>query len=433
VASDAFARTVSNGWGSATTGGAYTPDGTAANYSVGGGTGNIVLPVAGNSRGASLTSVSVRDVDIRARIATDKLATGGGSQYAYLAVRQVGTSAYRPKLIFSPSGQVSVHAGVVVNGAENSLGTAVTLAGVTHAANAFIWLRAQVTGVNPTTIQVKAWPDGQAEPSTWQFTATNSASTLQAAGAVGVSTYMSSTITNAPVRFSFDDLSAVVGGTGSPPPPPPPTYATDQFTRTLSNGWGSASSGGSYTLEGNSANFSVGNGAGNMVLQGANFNRAAVLGATSARDVDMRFRVRLDKVPAGGSIYAYGIVRQSGTSAYQPKLIVTAGGAMRLHCGVVINGVESSVAPAVTLNLPNYVANSWVWVRAQVTGASPTTIRIKAWLDGAAEPGAWAFTATESSAAVQSAGAMGLRAVFGAGATNAPLTVSFDDFAVSAP
>jgi hypothetical protein len=65
VASDAFARTVSNGWGSATTGGAYTPDGTAANYSVGGGTGNIVLPVAGNSRGASLTSVSVRDVDIR--------------------------------------------------------------------------------------------------------------------------------------------------------------------------------------------------------------------------------------------------------------------------------------------------------------------------------------------------------------------------------
>lgn len=100
---------------------------------------------------------------------------------------------------------------------------------------------------------------------------------------------------------------------------------------------------------------------------------------------------------------------------------------------MIINGSESSIAPAVTLSTPPYSPGSWVWVRAQVTGASPTTIRVKAWLDGTAEPSAWAFTATKSSAAVQVPGAVGLRAVLGPAATNAPVTVTFDDLTATSP
>ena len=225
-------------------------------------------------------------------------------------------------------------------------------------------------------------------------------------------------------------VATFVKTTGTPPPGP---IAADNFERTVSGGWGSATTGGAYTLEGLASNFSVGGGAGSVVLPGPGYNRAAVLGATSARDVDIRFRVRADKVPAGDSLYAYAIVRRSGTSAYQPKLIIAAGGTMRVHCGVVINGVESSIAPSVTLSGPAYVANSWMWVRAQVTGAGPTTICVKAWLDGTAEPSGWAFTATDSSAAVQGAGEVGLRAVLGPAATNGPVTVSFDDLSAAIP
>src|SRR4029079_12100141 len=83
-------------------------------------------------------------------------------------------------------------------------------------ANKFIWMRALVTGVNPTTVRVKAWADGTTQPANWQSTATDSAPELQLAGGVGLHTYMSST--NAPVTFSFDDFSAVIpGGSGTAP------------------------------------------------------------------------------------------------------------------------------------------------------------------------------------------------------------------------
>ena len=216
-------------------------------------------------------------------------------------------------------------------------------------------------------------------------------------------------------------------------PPPPTTYATDSFSRTVSGGWGSATTGGAYTLEGLLSNFSVNGTSGDMILPGPGTNRAAVLTATSARDVDVRFRVRANKLPTADSIYAYAIVRRTGTSAYQPKLIITPTGALLVHSGVIINGSKSSIAPAVTLSTPPYSPGSWVWVRAQVTGASPTTIRVKAWLDGTAEPSAWAFTATKSSAAVQVPGAVGLRAVLGPAATNAPVTVTFDDLTATSP
>jgi hypothetical protein len=64
----------------------------------------------------------------------------------------------------------------------------------------------QVVGTNPTTIRLKAWADGQAEPSAWQYTTTDSDASLQVAGAVGLRTYIAGTSTNAPVLFTFDDV-----------------------------------------------------------------------------------------------------------------------------------------------------------------------------------------------------------------------------------
>ena len=44
------------------------------------------------------------------------------------------------------------------------------------------------------------------EPTTWQYTATNSVAALQAPGGVGIRTYLSGATTNAPVLFSYDDF-----------------------------------------------------------------------------------------------------------------------------------------------------------------------------------------------------------------------------------
>jgi PKD repeat protein len=214
-------------------------------------------------------------------------------------------------------------------------------------------------------------------------------------------------------------------------PPSSTTYASDSFGRTVSNSWGSASTGGSYSLEGTSSNFSVGGGVGNIVLPTSGATRAALLNAVSAQDVDIAFRVRSDKLAVGGAQYVYAVARRNGGNAYRPKIILNTNGTVAVHAGVVVNNSESSVAPAVTVPGLTHTANGFIWVRAQLSGSSPTTIRVKAWADGQAEPAGWHFTATNSTAVVQTAGGVGLRAYISS--TNVPITFGFDDFRVTSP
>jgi hypothetical protein len=68
-------------------------------------------------------------------------------------------------------------------------------------------------------------------------------------------------------------------------------------------------------------------------------------------------------------------------------------------------------------------------LRVQATGASPTTIRIRAWREGTVEPQGWAFRATDSTAGLQTAGAVGFRAYLSGTAAGA-VAFAFDDLRV---
>jgi hypothetical protein len=205
-ASDTFTRTVVNNWGSASpTGGAWTLSGTAADYDVIGTTGTIST-AAGVSRSAILAAVSAQDVDLSFRFTTDKL-TVGNSQYVYGVARRVSSNTYyRVILRIAPNGQVFLQASAVVSGVETGIGSAVLVPGLTYTPGAFIRVRVQLSGTNATTIQARAWADAGTEPATWQYTGTNSAAALQAAGGVGLQTYVSSAVTNGPVLTTYDDF-----------------------------------------------------------------------------------------------------------------------------------------------------------------------------------------------------------------------------------
>jgi len=208
VASDTFARTVNGGWGSAETGGNYTVQGTAADYGVASGAGTMTVTSAGGTRFALLNTPSARDIDIVFRVAVNKLAKGG-NYIVYAVARRNTTNEYRPRIQLLSNGSVAVGASVVVNNTETVLGSWTTVSGLTQAANGYIWVHAQVTGTNPTTIKVRAWADGTAEPSTWQYTTTDSSAAVQSAGSVGVRLWTAKSVTTAPITFSFDDYSVV--------------------------------------------------------------------------------------------------------------------------------------------------------------------------------------------------------------------------------
>lgn len=208
VATDAFGRNATDTWGSADVGGTYTIQGTAGNYDVGNGSGTIRVPAAGNTRAALLNNTSQRDVDMKVRVSVDKVAAGGGYT-VYAIARRNANNEYRAKLVFNANGSISVQASVLNNGNETALGAAVVVAGLTQTANGYIWLRATITGSNPTTVNVKAWADGNSEPNNWQFTAANSTASVQAAGSVGLRLWLNGQVTNAPTTFRFDDYSVI--------------------------------------------------------------------------------------------------------------------------------------------------------------------------------------------------------------------------------
>jgi PKD repeat protein len=238
IAQDAFGRSVTGGWGSADIGGAWTITGNASNLAVSAGTGQMNLG-AGSTRFARLNSVSSSDVDLQATLSLSAMPTGGGSYTDFIG-RQVGTSQYLAEVWIKPTGAVFV---VLEQG--STVLTAVAVPGLTYTPGMQLQVRTRVTGTSPTTLQAKVWPTGQAEPSGWTATKTDTTAALQAAGSIGVSGYLSGSATS-PVTTSFDNLSAKTST--APPPNQAPTAAFTTATSGLGlsvNGSGSSDPDGS--------------------------------------------------------------------------------------------------------------------------------------------------------------------------------------------
>ncbi|MFB4296090.1 LamG-like jellyroll fold domain-containing protein [Actinomadura sp. NTSP31] len=207
LASDAFGRTVTGGWGGADTGGAWSRVGSGGVLSAGG-TGQIELPAAKNDGGANLAAVSSQDTDLTFTVAADKEGTGNGVYVWAVGRRVAGQGDYRARLRLRPSGVVSLQLSRAdASNTETAVGTEQTVSGLTYQPGVPLRLRLQVTGGSPTALKAKVWADGAAEPG-WQATGTDATSGLQAAGAVGVRAYLAGNATNAPAVVSIDDLSA---------------------------------------------------------------------------------------------------------------------------------------------------------------------------------------------------------------------------------
>lgn len=202
LAADTFARNIGSGFGQADTGGAWQTHG--AGFSVTGGEGLVAASTAGQGPWAQLPGVSGDRIDLTARIAIDRR-PDAAALYVGTIGRRVGNSDYRLKLRVDPVGTVTASLVRMSNGETTLASTRVP---GTYTVGTSIHTRLQVVGTSPTSLRAKAWISGTTEPSNWQLTASDSTASLQAAGAVGVHTYVSASTTNRPWTFRFDDLVA---------------------------------------------------------------------------------------------------------------------------------------------------------------------------------------------------------------------------------
>jgi glucose/arabinose dehydrogenase len=209
-------------------------------------------------------------------------------------------------------------------------------------------------------------------------------------------------------------------------PPAATPFAADDFTRTVSGGWGTATTGGAWTVAGAPASLSVSGGAGVMSLT-AGATRAATLPTVPRAAADIRVDFSLAAVPTGTGAYATVVARQVGTARYLASAWVRPTGAvvLVLQQGSTVLGTAAVQGLAVA-------PNARVSLRVQATGASPTTVRLKAWAAGQSEPAAWGVTATDATAALQTSGSVGLQGYLSSGATSGSV-IRFDDFSARTP
>lgn len=221
-----------------------------------------------------------------------------------------------------------------------------------------------------------------------------------------------------------DGTSTVRGPTWSTTvgPQAPPVIARDSFSRTTASGWGTADVGGPWTVN-STSKFAVGGGVGRVTATaGSTLN--ATLGQVSSTDTSVSTTVSVDKL--GDQLLTATVHgRVVGTAAYGARLRVNPNGSLAVQLmrdAVVLGGgnVPITISPG-----------SPVSVRAETTGTSPTTLRVRVWRAGTPEPTVWSYVVTDSTAALQAAGAVRLGTYLWANATNGPVTVSYDDVVVS--
>lgn len=196
--------------------------------------------------------------------------------------------------------------------------------------------------------------------------------------------------------------------------------AEDAFARAVVNGWGTADSGQAWTVaDGPAAEFSVSGGTGRIGLSVPNAFRI-VAAPVTVPDVDLRFDFSVSALPVSDSVYVFPTIRYlDGTHLYMGRVQITAAGAMVLSLRRR-SGSESQLGTAYTTGF-TYAPGAWYRVRVAMTGSTFTG---KVWPRGSAEPG-WQVTATDTT--LTAPGSVAVRALLGASASNAPITVQVDN------
>lgn len=222
-----------------------------------------------------------------------------------------------------------------------------------------------------------------------------------------------------------DDAGATASDTQSivvaDPPTPTDVFAGDAFGRTVSNGLGAADIGGSWTTTGSAANYSVGDGVGKLQAAAGERANAYLTGAASV-DSDLTVTMGVEQAVTGGGIYLSAIGRRVDGNDYRARAKLQQSGAVQVQLTRGGTGLKYFTIPGLS-----YAPGDQLKLRLQVTGSSPTTLNAMVWKLGDAVPVAWQVSATDSTAALQQAGSIGLSVYVSGSATVSPVTATFDD------
>lgn len=265
-------------------------------------------------------------------------------------------------------------------------------------------------------------PDGTIVSHRWDFGDGATASGVTASHTYSAAGTYSVALTVTDNKGAKHTLSRDVEITALPPQPDPEVVARDTFSRTTSGSWGAADLGGTWTLSGGSAAFSVEGNQG-VVSLAPSHTREARLDSVTTTDATVDVTVSSHVASANGTVSVSVLGRRVGNSNYASLIRLEPTGTVRMY--IVRDG--AALAESVVLSKP-YEAGDVLHARLHVTGTSPTTVAASVWYDGQQPPSTWMLQATDSSPALQTAGSTGVKLAASSISTNPLTRIAFDNF-----
>jgi hypothetical protein len=401
---DSFTRTTTGGWGSATTGQAWsTSGGSASDYATNGTKGTASVGVVNSSRFTALDTVSLADLDMQADMTVPVVATGASISTG-LRLRSADTSNYYYiEAVWGTAGTVSVQ--LVSRVAAVSTTIAGPVSKGTYAAGDTWTVRARVVG---SVLQAKLWKTSGTEPDLWDVEAVTTS--LPSAAPIGTRSLLSTGNTNTlPVVVSWDNVRVTA----------------------VTQGWGTSSSGDAWTTSGgNASEYFVDTikGEGYIELTSVNSSRRLVTGP-SWTDTDLLAAFTVPVVAATDSIDPGIMSRYADSGTYYL-------GTLHFHNDSTVDvRIRENVAGVfTTLSISNllpgtYSAGSTYWLRFRTQGSN---LYARGWAYGTTEPTIWHASTTDTS--ITAAGRVGIRANLQVNNTNSlPVTMRVGSFTVDSP
>jgi hypothetical protein len=170
-----------------------------------------------------------------------------------------------------------------------------------------------------------------------------------------------------------------------------------------------------------------------MTLPSAGNNTGSFIG-TGIGNANVLTTFSLSSMPTGNGTYVYVTARRVGTGQeYRIRVRVLSDGRVALVLSRLTGGTEAFPGGEVIVPGLTYTDGSNLNVRVVVTGAGTGTTQLATtvWAAGATEPAAPQMVRTDTTAALQSTGGVGLL-VHRPSGTTAATTVRFASFQVTA-
>ncbi|MCP2248732.1 hypothetical protein [Lentzea aerocolonigenes] len=223
--------------------------------------------------------------------------------------------------------------------------------------------------------------------------------------------------------------------------------AKDTCSSTVVDGWGTmdtdaAGAWTSYTwitADGAPSDYAKSSGKATHTISVANTGKNCYLDGFSHRDLDVTTTITTNASSniAGGAIAVDYLMRMQGyfSDYYYVRMLLNTDESIGVDIGVPSVG---SIVSGGSIAVPGLTWTSGLVLkfRAQIEGQ---TIRVKIWNAASAEPYDWSLTLIDEALLADtdtlrvSAGGFAIRSLTGAGNTNVPVVVSFDDIDIRVP